>query len=802
MKNLRNRTDIIEEGLVFELCRKLSSTVGLAGVVTVGVCDKVVTPILIGVFRPMILLPTSAITGWSAEQLEMVLLHELAHVRRWDNLVNIAQRTVESLLFFHPAVWIISSWVRCERECSCDQIVLKHTGKPREYVAALVSLAQAHGVRTASVAMADRSLVSRVSRILQIEQPTSRYSSQTVSAFVLAVLALIIGIGFTQLGASARPYMVNTDPAEGVILELEGAWPDGKLFDMVDENTGLKTKVYAFDTAIPKYKVKTNRKISTSVFDINGLEFDVSQGYLSLKIDCLFPDDSYGERVGLVMYLYGRNSKLLGLRKLLEPDTPIVASGNVQVNASFPEVNLLDIQSYKLSLRGPETTVTIDSSPVTKVARRVRLQNTTTGQDYVTFSTGTTVELVGISNNPKDDNSWWAPDGTPLSISEMRRFNRNSAIEVPAGAYAFAFKLGGNLERHDTAYVDIGQAARSQDVATLPISETGELLKIQAAYPYADLQKTDLRFAIKTKVWVTHATCAASEAAELPKNRNMYSFIAKPPAEFHGDTILEVVYRESEFRVLAVDQAGTAHEPDYFQPIGGKGKLKTAILRFDSLTPEDIEQYRLQKFQVAGWEWVDYQNVSLKQGELTNTVISVRPPTIDTSMLYDHRLYPSLMRFNTKGELCHTNPAAGVDSIVIDDDFSTGITFKGNWQWRNSAHDKYGPGYHFAHAEGKGATATYIPDIPRTGRYEVYSWWTQGKWRQSDTQFIIQHADGIDVVSQNQKSNGGQWNYLGTYDFDEGTGGSVKIVDSHTAKHDWGIVIADAVMFKPVSETN
>ena len=53
-----------------------------------------------------------------------------------------------------------------------------------------------------------------------------------------------------------------------------------------------------------------------------------------------------------------------------------------------------------------------------------------------------------------------------------------------------------------------------------------------------------------------------------------------------------------------------------------------------------------------------------------------------------------------------TNPAAGPDSIVIDDDSSTGITFEGNWQWRDSAHDKYGPGYHFAHAGSKGATAT------------------------------------------------------------------------------------------------
>jgi beta-lactamase regulating signal transducer with metallopeptidase domain len=66
-------------------------------------------------------LPPAALTGYSPDEIEMVLLHELAHVRRWDNLINLIQRIVESLLFFHPAVWLISSWVRRERESCCDR---------------------------------------------------------------------------------------------------------------------------------------------------------------------------------------------------------------------------------------------------------------------------------------------------------------------------------------------------------------------------------------------------------------------------------------------------------------------------------------------------------------------------------------------------------------------------------------------------------------------------------------------------------------------------------------------------------
>ena len=90
----------------------------------VAVCERLATPVLVGVVRPLILLPAAAMGGWGPDQIEMVLLHELAHVRRWDNLVNLLQRLVESALFFHPAVWIVSGWVRREREHCCDAMVV------------------------------------------------------------------------------------------------------------------------------------------------------------------------------------------------------------------------------------------------------------------------------------------------------------------------------------------------------------------------------------------------------------------------------------------------------------------------------------------------------------------------------------------------------------------------------------------------------------------------------------------------------------------------------------------------------
>ena len=99
----------LNEGDAPERCRALRKTLGITRSVAVALCDRVGTPVLVGIVRPAILLPPAVLAGCSPQQIEMILLHELAHVRRWDNLVNLVQRLIEALLFFHPVVWWLSA---------------------------------------------------------------------------------------------------------------------------------------------------------------------------------------------------------------------------------------------------------------------------------------------------------------------------------------------------------------------------------------------------------------------------------------------------------------------------------------------------------------------------------------------------------------------------------------------------------------------------------------------------------------------------------------------------------------------
>ena len=171
VERMRRSSQLVGSGDLAQRCRALANSLGIARRVSVGICDSLAMPVLTGIVRPLILLPSAALSGWSVEQLEMVLLHELAHLRRWDNLVNLLQRFVESLLFFHPVVWWLSGWVRLERELCCDRLVVERLGQPVAYAEMLVALSGTSGRRhRAILAMADRHVLTRIRRLFNLEE--------------------------------------------------------------------------------------------------------------------------------------------------------------------------------------------------------------------------------------------------------------------------------------------------------------------------------------------------------------------------------------------------------------------------------------------------------------------------------------------------------------------------------------------------------------------------------------------------------------------------------------------------------
>jgi len=140
------------------------------------------TPAVIGWIRPVVLLPASAISGLAPSQIEALLAHELAHIRRHDYLVNLFQTAIETLLFYHPAVWWVGRQMRAERENCCDDLAVAVCGDRLVYARALTELEKIR-ISTPRLAMAANSgsLLNRVRRLLNPQGDPASSSSGLIS---------------------------------------------------------------------------------------------------------------------------------------------------------------------------------------------------------------------------------------------------------------------------------------------------------------------------------------------------------------------------------------------------------------------------------------------------------------------------------------------------------------------------------------------------------------------------------------------------------------------------------------------
>lgn len=130
-RRLRRRAKVVSDVKLIELLKRGADEMGMKCVPVLMYCERVVVPVVVGVVRPAILLPLSMASELSVEQIEAVLMHELAHVRRLDHVVVVVQRVIEAVLFYHPAVWYVSRWMNVERERCCDDMVVSRGGVDR-----------------------------------------------------------------------------------------------------------------------------------------------------------------------------------------------------------------------------------------------------------------------------------------------------------------------------------------------------------------------------------------------------------------------------------------------------------------------------------------------------------------------------------------------------------------------------------------------------------------------------------------------------------------------------------------------
>jgi len=178
-----------------EQFEKIKRQLGITTEVKILMSVKANVPMLAGALKPVILLPMATLAQLTTIQLETILIHELAHLKRHDYIVNILQSISETILFFNPFVWLLSSICRREREQACDDIVLQHTTVPLSYASALAIIATRHTTHpSAAIAASGKEthLLNRIKRIMETKPAQTTHSR-------IAAIVLIIGIATCTL---------------------------------------------------------------------------------------------------------------------------------------------------------------------------------------------------------------------------------------------------------------------------------------------------------------------------------------------------------------------------------------------------------------------------------------------------------------------------------------------------------------------------------------------------------------------------------------------------------------------------
>ena len=223
-RRLRQACVPLNDGPIVVMLRNHARRLGLRVLPAIAYCRRISAPMVLGLVRPMILLPAALATGLTAEQFTAVLLHELAHIRRLDLLVNVLQRLVEAVLFFHPAVWWLSRRISLERENACDDLVLRLNCGRTAYADALLRVAEIC-VSSDNRALLDQAALAatggsssqlkrRVLRLLGMEeQPQFRLTTWGILA-TTAILAALIITPLILRNATAAVSSSNVEPMQ------------------------------------------------------------------------------------------------------------------------------------------------------------------------------------------------------------------------------------------------------------------------------------------------------------------------------------------------------------------------------------------------------------------------------------------------------------------------------------------------------------------------------------------------------------------------------------------------------------
>lgn len=220
---LRRRSKSLVDAKWIGLLHQLKDRLSTNKVVGLAESTLIQVPMVIGHIKPLILFPIGMINHLSTEEVEAILAHELAHIYRNDYLINIIQSVIETLFYYHPAVWWLSWIIQTEREHCCDDIAVQVSGNSLQYAKALVRLQELAHTKSPTFAMSfagrKNQLLTRIQRLLNHPQKNSNFMEKLIATGLLTLAVFLFSINAES----------KTPVTEATVIELPTKLENTKL---------------------------------------------------------------------------------------------------------------------------------------------------------------------------------------------------------------------------------------------------------------------------------------------------------------------------------------------------------------------------------------------------------------------------------------------------------------------------------------------------------------------------------------------------------------------------------------------
>lgn len=284
-----------------ELLQSLKSKMGIGKNVQLLESALVMSPMVIGHLKPVIFFPMGAINRLSAQEVEAILAHELAHIMRNDYIINLLVSCIESLYYFHPAMWWLTAQIRAEREHCCDDLAIRATGQPIQYAQSLVAV-QEMTMMAPRLAMqfAGKEKKSRfflrVNRLIRPNSVSMSIREKSMAAIVTAFMVLVVAMASKPVDNAAHCLPV-TSPGNENYLKYDGEYG----LDSLALDFAINDGVYHYNDHYYHAEMEVvNRKVVSLI--LNGLKIsgsDVNR-FGNLIRDILLAEQQTGHKEKVV----------------------------------------------------------------------------------------------------------------------------------------------------------------------------------------------------------------------------------------------------------------------------------------------------------------------------------------------------------------------------------------------------------------------------------------------------------------------------------------------------------------------